>query len=178
MRSYLGSSKKKLGGGVLLELSHEIDYLTWIFGEALSVNASLLKQTNLVNDVEDFANLLITSDCKFALKPLPISLQMDMYRHDFTRYCLAICEDGSLKWDGLSGKVELLRRGNRQPEILFAESTPHENTYLAQLGVLFGSMKNNDAPVATGKDGLAVLEVIEAARISCESGGFFNDFDI
>jgi predicted dehydrogenase len=26
------SVQQKLGGGVLLELSHEIDYLSWIFG--------------------------------------------------------------------------------------------------------------------------------------------------
>ena len=30
---YLSNSADKKGGGVLLELSHEIDYLTWIFGD-------------------------------------------------------------------------------------------------------------------------------------------------
>ena len=27
------SSKKSLGGGVLQDLSHEIDYILWIFGD-------------------------------------------------------------------------------------------------------------------------------------------------
>ena len=27
------SARQDLGGGVLLELSHEIDYIQWIFGE-------------------------------------------------------------------------------------------------------------------------------------------------
>ena len=35
------SAKKSLGGGVLLELSHEIDYLNWIFGKISWVNSHI-----------------------------------------------------------------------------------------------------------------------------------------
>ena len=33
------SSQKKLGGGVLLELSHELDYLLWFFKDIRSVSS-------------------------------------------------------------------------------------------------------------------------------------------
>jgi len=53
------SARKELGGGVLLELSHEIDYLRWIFGEMEWVRASISKQSNLEIDVEDTAHMTI-----------------------------------------------------------------------------------------------------------------------
>jgi predicted dehydrogenase len=40
------SARRDLGGGVLLELSHELDYLRWIFGEVEWVSAILSKQSN------------------------------------------------------------------------------------------------------------------------------------
>ena len=49
------SARKKLGGGVLLELSHEFDYLRWIFGEVTNVSAIVCKQSDLEIDVEDSA---------------------------------------------------------------------------------------------------------------------------
>ena len=53
------SAQKKLGGGVLLELSHEIDYISWIFGDYKWVKAHISKQSNLEIDVEDTAYLLL-----------------------------------------------------------------------------------------------------------------------
>ena len=52
------SAIKKLGGGVLLELSHEIDYATWLFGNPISLFCSSRKLSNLDLDVEDYANLI------------------------------------------------------------------------------------------------------------------------
>ena len=37
--------KKKFGGGVLLELSHEIDYLLWIF-KKIKINYSLNRKVS------------------------------------------------------------------------------------------------------------------------------------
>jgi len=53
------SAQKALGGGVLLELSHEVDYLQWVFGDVAWVNATLTKQSALEIDVEDTAHLFL-----------------------------------------------------------------------------------------------------------------------
>ncbi len=47
------SAQKKLGGGVLLELSHEIDYLTWIFGNLKILYSFNKKISNLKIDCDD-----------------------------------------------------------------------------------------------------------------------------
>ena len=49
------SAQYALGGGVLLELSHDIDYLRWIFGEVAWVQAVLAQQSDLEIDVERFS---------------------------------------------------------------------------------------------------------------------------
>ena len=54
------SANRALGGGVLLELSHELDYLRWIFGDVDWVQASLERQSALEIDVEDTAHLLLS----------------------------------------------------------------------------------------------------------------------
>ncbi len=47
------SAKKKFGGGVKLELSHEIDYLKWIFGKFKIISSFNKKISNLKINVDD-----------------------------------------------------------------------------------------------------------------------------
>jgi len=48
------ASRKKLGGGVVLTQSHEIDYLYWFFGKVSEVFAITGKLSDLQIDVEDY----------------------------------------------------------------------------------------------------------------------------
>ena len=53
------SAKKIYGGGALLELSHELDYLQWILRSSLKINYALInKNSSLKIDVEDNAILV------------------------------------------------------------------------------------------------------------------------
>ena len=104
------SASSAMGGGVLLELSHEIDYLRWIFGDVDSVQATLSLQSNLEIDVEDTAHLILGFAEREDGGRLIANLNMDFVRHDTTRQCLAIGEKGSLRWDGLVGSVEVFPR--------------------------------------------------------------------
>lgn len=53
------SSSKKYGGGALLDLSHEIDYMQWIFGQFKKVEfAKIKKISNLQIKSDDYVNLV------------------------------------------------------------------------------------------------------------------------
>lgn len=165
------SAKKELGGGVLLELSHEIDYLRWIFGEVKKVGAILSKNSDLKIDVEDsaFLNLQFSSANNY---PGPIaSLCMDFIRHDKSRRCLAIGSLGTLRWNGNDGIVECWKSGGEEWEKLFQDSEKLDNSYLTEWKHFLNCVYKNEMPCVTAEDGLAVMKIIQAAHISNAASG-------
>jgi predicted dehydrogenase len=164
------SAKRELGGGVLLELSHEIDYLRWIFGEVDWVRATLLRQSELEIDVEDTVHLTLGFENRTPDRQLIASLNMDFIRHDATRSCTVIGDRGSLCWDGILGEVSLFQAEKKSWETLFNNDNGIEETYILEWQELVRAIEKNMSPAVTGEDGLRVVEIIEAARLSAESG--------
>jgi predicted dehydrogenase len=166
---YSVTAQKDLGGGVILELSHEIDYLRWIFGEIQWVSGILVRQSNLDIDVEDCAHLSLATVPK-ANKQVLISANLDFIRHDKTRSCIAICENGSLKWDGIAGDVSFMEPGSQTWQVIFSEKFPNDYTYRQEWADFINCIINNETPVVTGLDGLKSLEIIEAISESSKLG--------
>ena len=164
------SARRELGGGALLELSHELDYLRWIFGEVDWVKATLSQQSNLEIDVEDTAHLILGFAPKANGLQLLASVNMDFIRHDTTRLCAAIGESGSLRWNGLTGVVEQFEAGAKEWCELFRHQHQRDDSYLAEWQNFLGCIKEHKAPLITGEDGLKVLQIIDAARLASESG--------
>ena len=52
------SAKKQLGGGVLLDLSHELDFVQWLFGEIEIEHCKSKKLSNLSIETDDYLNLI------------------------------------------------------------------------------------------------------------------------
>jgi predicted dehydrogenase len=160
------SANQKLGGGVLLELSHEIDYLQWIFGEIDWVSASLSRQSLLEIDVEDSAHLIMGFKSQSADKQLIATLNLDFIRQDLTRFCVAIGDKGSLRWDGINGQVLVLEKGGREWKVLFTSQPSNEKTYLSEWLAFIDRVKNLEVHSEQGQEEIRVMEVIESVRFS------------
>lgn len=160
------SALRALGGGVLLELSHEIDYLRWIFGEVEWVQASLSKQSSLEIDVEDTAHLVLGFSSDNEGRKLIGSLNMDFIRPDATRQCVAIGEQGSLRWNGLTGIIEMFPVGGVEWETVFIHMPERDESYKSELQHFFECIRTAKEPIVGGWDGIAALRIIEAARQS------------
>lgn len=160
------SASRALGGGALLELSHEIDYLRWIFGEVAWVQSSLSKQSDLDIDVEDTAHLILGFEAGVDGRRLIANLNMDFVRQDNTRLCLAIGEQGSLRWDGLTGIIEFFPVGGNSWEQTFAHPSQRDESYTAEWQHFLACILDGAASLIDGRDGLAALNIIEAARRS------------
>lgn len=164
------SARRELGGGALLELSHEIDYLRWIFGEVDWVKATLSQQSTLEIDVEDTAHLILGFVPKGEGNQLIATVNLDFIRHDTTRLCIAIGENGSLRWNGLTGVVEQFEAGAKEWVKLFCHQHQRDDSYLAEWQHFLSCIKEQKTPLVTGEDGLKVLQIIDAARKASESG--------
>lgn len=164
------SAKAALGGGALLELSHDIDYLRWLFGEVEWVSAIQRKQSNLEIDVEDTAHIVLGFASETGEVPVIAALNMDLIRHDVTRCCTVIGELGTLRWNALTGSVDIFELGARSWTTLFTCLQQRDDSYLAQLKHFLASIEAGNSSVTSGEDGLAVVRIVEAARRSSSCG--------
>jgi predicted dehydrogenase len=164
------SAKKELGGGVLLELSHEIDYLKWIFGDVEWTMATLSKQSTLEIDVEDTAHLIFGFNPKRNGRQIIGVVNLDFIRQDQIRNCEVIGETGSLRWDGLEGTVEIFTRSSGVWRQLFSHKPKIEETYVAEWENFLACITNKKNPGVSGLEGLRVVEIVEAVRKSSEFG--------
>lgn len=160
------SANANLGGGVLLELSHEIDYLRWIFGPIKWVSAWCGSVGKLDIDVEDSAKITLGFTKGIMARGAVGTLGMDFIRKDSARFCHAIGDRGSLRWSCLSGKIEKYFQKEKKWKIIFKSNESSKNSYLAQMKKFLTCVKKNQKLKNSGKEALEVLKIIEAIKKS------------
>lgn len=165
------SARSDMGGGVLLELSHEIDYLRWIFGEVEWVRSWIGNVGNLDIDVEDTAHLIIGFQAKELSKQVVANLNVDFIRHDTTRICTVIGADASLRWNGLTGMIDIYKSGSNRWDEYAVMPHQRDDSYRSQWEEFLISVAERKEPLVDIRAGLAVLELVEAAKASAHNNG-------
>ena len=160
------SASKRLGGGVLLELSHEIDYIRWIFGEINSIYSKIRKQSNLKINVEDTCKLFVEMKSTKRNKKVIGILSMDFLRKDKNRQCTLIAEKGTIKWDGNLGTVDLYDAKNHRWKNLFQNHNELDISYVNQWKDIIKRINGHKDPNIDIFDGIKTLEIIDSARLS------------
>lgn len=158
------SAQKGLGGGVVLELSHELDYVRWLAGEVTSVSAEIGKLSDLDVDVEDTAEIVL----RFAGGAIG-SVHLNMVQQPMTRGCRIIGKDGTLIWDGLTNTVRLFSSSNGAwSELHPAETADRNAMYVDELTHFLECVREGRTPCVSGEDGRRVLEIALAAKESAK----------
>lgn len=130
------SASPELGGGVLLELSHEFDYIRWLLGELNVEHAVLRSSEQLGLDVEDSADIILRteSDCI-------TSIHMDFLQRKPHRKCRFIGSEGTLEWDLINNSVSILSGDGK--EVIYLDPEWDKNQMYIDMIVDFAqSIKN------------------------------------
>ncbi len=160
------SATEALGGGVLLELSHELDYVRWLLGEIESVRATTARVSDLEIDVEDSAEITLT----FANGAVG-QIHLDMLDRAAHRDCRIVGSAGTLLWQSEQGhRVQLRSTENSDwVDLRAAGAIDPDRMYRAQLDHLFACIEGKQQPMVSGEVGRRVLELVLAAKQSGET---------
>ncbi len=146
------SAIKKLGGGVAYDLSHEIDYINWLFGN-IKIKYALSKKVS---------NLKITSHDLFILigkiKKIYLNLTLNYYTKNTLRNLLVDGHNISLKADFINNKL-VYKNATKSYLFNFKKNIRGDSTKLLHESII----KKNGRNVSKFNDGLKVLNTINNA---------------
>lgn len=115
------SANKELGGGVHIDLIHEIDYVYWLFGKPGKVSRVFSNTSSLDINAYDYANYTLS------FPTFNASIILNYYRRDAKRTLEIVMEDETLLVNLLENMVY------RNQQLLFEDPKSIADTYEAQL---------------------------------------------
>ena len=129
------SLSQKLGGGALLELSHEIDYMLWLFGKPNYLKASIDKNRSFKNDIDEKVCVFLYYS-KFS-----IQLDMSFNSRIEERGIIINASKASIKGDLLKNKIIINKFNN--PKILFQTKQNNMDMLYEQMKFFLHSVEQN-----------------------------------
>ncbi|WP_316826388.1 Gfo/Idh/MocA family oxidoreductase [Pedobacter miscanthi] len=143
------SANKVMGGGVHLDLFHEIDYVKWFFDIPLNGSCIKRNKSSLDIDAYDYANysLEYANFC--------VNIVLNYYRKDAKRSLEILFEDETWQVDLLQNKITSSLHG-----LIYQPSDfTILQTYKSQMQYFIDCLMNNQMPMNTFEESLETLKV-------------------
>jgi predicted dehydrogenase len=157
------AARPELGGGVLLTLSHPLDYLRWLVGEVQAISA-FTSHKGLNLPVEDTAEIFL----QFKNGTLG-TIHLDYLQRPASHWLEIIGDRGTIRWDNSDGAV-YLAQVNRDGKIGDWQEFPppqgfeRNHLFLAELQHFLDMVNGKTKPVCSMHDGIMALQLALAAR--------------
>jgi len=150
------------GGGVLLDVIHEVDYLGWLFGQAAELVCAAGHVSALSGDTEDLAEVTL----RFASGAIG-HLHVDYLRRAYRRDLEVIGAEGVIAWDYALRSVRVLGPEPDRVELHDgAVDGPNEAMYVNEMRHLVACLEGREEPLVDGWEALRSLHMVEAAKRS------------
>lgn len=160
------SASVEKGGGVMLDLIHEFDYLIWLLGKPSMVAAIYQKNRELKIETEDVADVLI----KFESGATG-TIHLDYHQRKLVRNCVITGSRGTIKWDLAERNVTFVNENKE--ELLYDFSMFDRND--RYLEILNAFLKNEfDSRICTYERGLDSLVMVLASKESSQLCSIVN----
>ena len=156
------SARAELGGGIVLDAIHELDYMAWLLGPARAVTAMTARVSDLEIDVEDTAVAAVE-----LAGGAVASLDLDFVAPAYRRGCVITGSHAVARWDWGTGRIELAS-GNEARAI----DVPGDvaATYRAELEDFLGAIDAGESPRVAAAEGAAAVHLADAIKRSASEG--------
>ena len=105
------TAKRKLGGGALNEVSHEIHYANWFFGPFQEVESKLNNSNKLKIDVEDQVRVKFYTNKNFIVD-IDIDITDKSFKKKDQRTCTIIFKKSTIQWDLVKNTIFIHNHNN------------------------------------------------------------------
>lgn len=157
------SARLELGGGVLLDRIHELDYIRWLLGEVKSVAALLGKLSSLEINTEDTVDLLLQFTGGYFG-----TVHVDYVRRTYDCSFEVIGDRGTIQWSFQDHRVRWYTAAEACWQSLEWPKYPVNEMYLDQFRHFFRLLESEEPSAADVNEGARVLEIALAARKAAE----------
>lgn len=155
------SARKDLGGGVLLTLSHPLDYIRWLFGDPEWIWAMSGKISDLQVDVDDIAEIgMQMSDGMVG------SIHLDYYSQPARNGLELVGSEGRLSCNNLDGIVTLYTPDGNIKQFVPEPAYDRNDMFLEEMRTFIELTAGKTEPSCTLDDGIAVQLMIELVKRS------------
>jgi predicted dehydrogenase len=159
------TARRELGGGIILDSSHEMDYLIWLFGSPSSIQAQFAYTDILSVNTEAIADVLL----KFENGTLGY-IHLDFLRRKYRRTLEVLCENGLIQWSLPDSRIKIY-----DPNTKLYETVKHKeminDMYLAEITHVIKCIDRNvRSEVIDLENGITTLLLSEAIRRSSLQG--------
>jgi predicted dehydrogenase len=141
------SSKESLGGGVHLDLIHEIDYSLWLFGTPKSIVHHRSKISDLEIESSDYAHYSMLYD-QYA-----VNITLNYYRKKAKRSLEIVLEDDIWYADLINGQIT-----DQEGNELLKTDEGINGTYFDQMDYFLKTIERNKVFQSDFKQSLSILE--------------------
>lgn len=160
------SVKRSLGGGVIFDAIHELDYATWLLGKAREVFCFTGKLSSLEMETEDVAAILL----RFESGAMG-ELHMDCIQRTYHRSCEVVGEEGTLVWSFQENAVSYYSARERQWQVFrWPGAYDVNDMYLREMEHFLACLRGEQRPALDHVSAKQVLQLALAAKQSAQSG--------
>jgi predicted dehydrogenase len=156
------SARRDLGGGVILDAIHEIDYVRWLLGEVAGATCVAGKLSRLEIDTEDTAAILL----RFESGALG-EVHLDYVQRAYSRSCQIIGEEGTIHWDYTAGHVRWYSAHSKEWKVFVDPPGWQPNQmYLDEMKHYLRCLAREEKPALDAFEAARVLQIALAAKES------------
>lgn len=161
-------ARRDLGGNLIFDGIHELDYAVWFFGEPAEVVCNKGIVSSLEIDTEDHVEMIV----KFQAGGV-CTIHMDYLQHGYSRCCKIVCENGTIVWDFIRGDIGYITTSD--PQWVWRDmklDIYYNQMYLDEVKYFLDCVANGKETFNSVRQSLPILKLALAAERSAHANAW------